>query len=48
VLVLDGQIEYEVGRGDVITLSQSEEPAKFIRFEPDFYKRVSEKLRQEY
>jgi NAD+ kinase len=48
VLVLDGQSEYEVGRGDVITLSQSEEPAKFIRFEPDFYKRVSEKLRQEY
>ena len=48
VLVLDGQSEYEVGRGDVITISQAEEPAQFIRFEPDFYKRVSEKLRQEY
>lgn len=48
VLVLDGQKEYDVGAGDVIKLSESEHRAEFIRFDPDFYKRVSEKLRQQF
>ena len=43
-LVLDGQQEVEVGSGDVIKFGRSENKAQFIRFDSDFYKRVSEKL----
>jgi NAD+ kinase len=46
VLVLDGQSEFEVHSGDVIKFSMSKSRAQFIRFDSDFYKRVSEKLSQ--
>lgn len=48
VLVLDGQKEVAVKAGDTINFSLADETAKFIRFDSDFYKRVREKLRQEY
>jgi NAD+ kinase len=43
-LVLDGQKEIEVSTGDIIKFGLSENKAQFIRFDSDFYKRVSEKL----
>ncbi|MHC4798065.1 MAG: NAD(+)/NADH kinase [Planctomycetota bacterium] len=46
VLVLDGQQEFEVKSGDALEFSQAIEKAQFIRFDPDFYKRVAEKLEQ--
>ena len=44
LLVLDGQLEYKIKTNDKITFTRSESPARFIRFEPDFYKRIEEKL----
>ncbi len=45
VLVLDGQEEYEVGPDDVLTIGRSEQVARFVRFEEDFYMKAWEKLR---
>jgi NAD+ kinase len=44
LLVLDGQQEYKIKTNDKVTFSRSESPARFIKFEPDFYKRIEEKL----
>jgi NAD+ kinase len=43
-LVLDGQFDTEVAGESTIKFSASENPAEFVRFSSDFYKRVSEKL----
>jgi NAD+ kinase len=44
LLVLDGQLEHKIKTNDKVTFSRSESPARFIKFEPDFYKRIEEKL----
>jgi NAD+ kinase len=44
LLVLDGQFEIKIKTNDKITFTKSESPARFIKFEPDFYKRIEEKL----
>jgi NAD+ kinase len=44
LLVLDGQYEHKLKTDDEITFTKSESMVKFIKFEPDFYKRVEEKL----
>jgi NAD+ kinase len=44
VLVIDGQEEYEVTSNDVLSFTQEETPAEFVRFEPNFYKSIEEKL----
>ena len=44
LLVLDGQFEYKINTDDKLKFTRSDSPAKFIKFEPDFYKRVGEKL----
>lgn len=45
VMVLDGQQELGIGPDDVLTLSLSESPARFVRFEEDFYTKAWKKLR---
>ncbi|MCK5559144.1 MAG: NAD(+)/NADH kinase [Thermoplasmata archaeon] len=44
LLVLDGQYEHKLEADDEITFTKSESMVKFIKFEPDFYKRIEEKL----
>jgi len=44
VLVADGQFEVEVGPDDRITCSLAKKPARFIKFNDDFYTRMSQKL----
>ena len=44
VLVIDGQEEYNITPEDVLTFSSEETPATFVRFEPNFYKLIEEKL----
>lgn len=44
LLVLDGQYEQKLEADDEITFTKSESMVKFIKFEPDFYKRIEEKL----
>ena len=44
VLVIDGQEEYEVTSNDELSFAKDETPARFIRFEPNFYKSIEEKL----
>ena len=43
-LVLDGQHEETVGHGDKLGFTASDRPARFIRFNPDFYAHVRRKL----
>lgn len=43
-LALDGQESVEVGYHDEMAFTESEYPAKFIRFESDFYKNTREKM----
>ncbi|MEM4728423.1 MAG: NAD(+)/NADH kinase [Thermoplasmata archaeon] len=43
-LVLDGQHETPLPPGSRVEFSASESPAEFIRFAPDFYARLREKL----
>jgi NAD kinase len=45
VMVLDGQSEVQVGAEDVLRMSRSESPARFVRFEEDFYAKAWKKLR---
>jgi NAD+ kinase len=45
LLVLDGQTEVPIEPEDVLTLSRSENPARFIRFQEDFYRKAWKKLR---
>jgi NAD+ kinase len=45
LLVLDGQTEVPIEPEDVLTLSRSEHPARFIRFQEDFYRKAWKKLR---
>ncbi|MCL4447972.1 MAG: NAD(+)/NADH kinase [Thermoplasmatales archaeon] len=44
MLTLDGQEGIEVGFHDEISFTESEYPAKFIRFNSDFYKNAREKM----
>ncbi len=44
LMVLDGQKECIVGQEDTIEVKKSDNRAKFIRFEDDFYERVKKKL----
>ncbi len=44
VLVIDGQAEYKITPNDVLTFTRSEKFAEFIRFEPNFYRLIEEKL----
>ncbi len=44
MLTLDGQEGMEVGFHDEISFTESEHPAKFIRFNSDFYKNTREKM----
>ncbi len=41
---MDGQEAIEVGYHDEITFTESETPARFIRFSSDFYKNMREKM----
>lgn len=45
VLVLDGQQEIAIRPDEILTLGKSENPAKFVRFEEDFYTKAWKKLR---
>jgi NAD+ kinase len=44
LLVLDGQYVREVSERDMLKFTVSEEPARLIKFESDFYKKLAEKL----
>jgi NAD+ kinase len=44
MLTLDGQEGVEVGFHDEISFTESEYPAKFVRFNSDFYKNTREKM----
>ncbi len=44
LMVMDGQKECIVGQEDKIEVKKSDNRAKFIRFEDDFYERVKKKL----
>jgi len=43
-MVMDGQKECIVGEEDKIEVKKSDNRAKFIRFEDDFYEKVKMKL----
>ncbi len=45
MMVLDGQDEIRIDPEDVLRLSRSENPARFVRFQEDFYDRAWKKLR---
>jgi NAD+ kinase len=45
LLVLDGQREYTVTANDKIEFTISENTAKFVRFDYDFYRKLGEKLK---
>jgi len=45
VMVLDGQNEYPIEPQEILTLSRSESPARFVRFQEDFYAKAWKKLR---
>ena len=45
MMVLDGQTEVQIAPEDVLTLARSEMPARFIRFQEDFYQKAWKKLR---
>jgi NAD+ kinase len=45
MMVLDGQTEIAIGPDDVLAMSRSESPARFIRFQEDFYRKAWKKLR---
>lgn len=45
VMVLDGQEEVTIQPDDVLRLSSSENPARFVKFEGDFYEKTWKKLR---
>ncbi|MHB8586359.1 MAG: NAD(+)/NADH kinase [Thermoplasmatota archaeon] len=44
VLVLDGQVEQEIGSKDIIRLTGSDKKARFARFRHQFYARLAERL----
>ncbi len=44
VLVIDGQVRYKITPKDVVEISSAEIPAEFVRFEPNFYKSIEDKL----
>ncbi len=45
VLVLDGQEEVTIQPDDILRLSSSENPARFVKFDGDFYEKAWKKLR---
>ncbi len=45
MMVLDGQEEISIAPDDVLKLSRSENPARFVRFQEDFYDKAWKKLR---
>ncbi|MFO7619061.1 MAG: NAD(+)/NADH kinase [Thermoplasmata archaeon] len=45
MMVLDGQEEHSIEPQDVLTLGRSESPARFVRFQEDFYQKAWKKLR---
>ncbi len=44
LLVLDGQYEKKIGKNDTVSFTVSKIPARFVRFDHDFYKRIREGL----
>jgi NAD+ kinase len=44
ILVIDGQVEYKLSGEDELNFTNADTPAEFIRFQPDFYKLIEEKL----
>jgi len=44
LLVLDGQYEREVEKDDIMSFTASKTPARFIRFDHNFYRRIREGL----
>ncbi len=44
IMSLDGQDEIAVGYNDEILMTESESPARFVRFESDFYRNMREKF----
>jgi NAD+ kinase len=44
ILVIDGQVEYKLITNDILTFTSADIHAEFIRFHPNFYKLIEEKL----
>jgi len=44
ILVIDGQVEYELTEKDELIFTHAETSAQFIRFHPNFYRLIEEKL----
>lgn len=44
LLVIDGQVEYKLVTNDVLTFTRAETNAEFVRFHPNFYRLIEEKL----
>jgi NAD+ kinase len=44
IVVLDGQVELEMHEGDALTLTASDDRAKFVRFRSQFYHRLKTRL----
>jgi len=44
-MVLDGQMECVIEPHDILTITRSENPARFVRFQEDFYAKAWKKLR---
>ena len=44
VLVIDGQVQYEITPNDIVQFTKAKQSAEFIRFEPNFYRLIEEKL----
>jgi NAD+ kinase len=44
ILVIDGQVEYQITPDDIVKFMAAETSAKFVRFEPHFYRLIEEKL----
>jgi Predicted sugar kinase len=44
IMSLDGQEEIIIGYNDEILITESESPARFVRFESDFYRNMREKF----
>ncbi len=44
ILVIDGQVKYKLVNKDVLTFTRAQTSAEFIRFHPNFYRLIEEKL----
>jgi NAD+ kinase len=44
ILVIDGQVKYKLVDNDILTFTRAKTSAEFIRFQPNFYRLIDEKL----